>query len=142
MRKRPPLRFGPQINARAATRAAFFFHFSASRGRDSLSFVSQTVEEQLAELKQEVHGQGKILRRVDRRMRWATYGSIGKWLVYAGLALGAFVWLKPYLEMIASVAQRVEDGAGAVSGFKESWRDAFSDFVDTFRDPAGDGAEQ
>jgi len=105
--------------------------------------VSQTtVEDQLQELKQEVQGQGKILRRVDRRMRWSTYGAVIKWLIAAGLALGAFVWLKPYLDAIMSVAKRVESGAGVVTGFKESWKDAFSDFVDTFRDPAGDGEEE
>lgn len=104
--------------------------------------MSQTVEQQLEELKEEVQGQGKILRRVDRRMRFATYGSIVKWLVYAGLALGAFVWLQPYLEALVTTAQKIEEGAGAVSGFRDSWGAALESFVDTFRDPAGDGENQ
>jgi hypothetical protein len=89
--------------------------------------------ESLAEIREELEAHGKILRRLDRRMRYATYGSILKWTVYIGLAFGAFVWLKPYLEAIVGIAQKVEGTAGAVSGFRESWASAFEDFVGTFR---------
>jgi hypothetical protein len=87
----------------------------------------------LAEIREELEAHGKILRRLDRRMRYATYGSILKWLVYIGLALGTFVWLKPYLEAIVGVAHKLEGTAGAVSTFRESWATAFEDFMNTFK---------
>lgn len=91
----------------------------------------------LAEIREELEAHGKILRRLDRRMRLATYGSILKWVVYIGLALGAFVWLQPYLDAIVTTAQKIQNGAGAVSDFKQgfvdSWKDAWDDFVNTFK---------
>lgn len=90
----------------------------------------------LAEIREELEVHGKILRRLDRRMRYSTYGSILKWVVYIGLALGTFVWLQPYLEAIVGVAQKIEGTAGAVTGFRESWASALNGFVDTFKDTA------
>lgn len=87
----------------------------------------------LAEIREELEAHGKILRRLDRRMRYATYGAILKWVVYIGLALGVFVWLKPYLEAVVNMAQKLEGTAGAVSGFRDSWAQAFEEFVDTFK---------
>lgn len=90
----------------------------------------------LSKIQDELEAQGKLIRRIDRRMRYATYGSALKWLVYIGLALGAFVWLKPYLDAISLTAQKIQEGAGAVSGFREgfsdSWKDAWGGFVDSF----------
>lgn len=99
----------------------------------------------LSKIQEEIEAQGKLIRRIDRRMRYATYGSVLKWLVYAGLALGAFVWLKPYLEAIATTAQKIQDGAGAVTdfkqGFTDSWSDAWDDFVGSFKGTAPTDAE-
>ncbi len=90
----------------------------------------------LYHIQEELDAQGKMIRRIDRRMRYATYGSVLKWLVYAGLALGAFVWLKPYLEAITATAQKIQEGAGVVTNFKQSfadsWRDAWDDFLGSF----------
>lgn len=90
----------------------------------------------LAEIREELEAHGQILRRLDRRMRYATYGSILKWLIYVGIALGTFVWLQPYLEALVGLAQKVEGTAGAVSGFRDSWAQAFEEFMDTFRSGA------
>jgi hypothetical protein len=87
----------------------------------------------LAEIREELEAHGKILRRLDRRMRYATYGSILKWLVYIGIALGTFVWLQPYLEAIMGLAQKVQGTASTVSGFRESWATAFEEFMNTFK---------
>jgi len=95
--------------------------------------VSQTIEEQLASIREELETQGKAIRRIDRRMRYATYGTILKWVVYAGVALSVFAWLQPYLEAIMGLAQKVQGTASTVSGFRESWATAFEEFMDTFK---------
>lgn len=94
--------------------------------------MSQTVEEQLDLIREELEAQGKAVRRIDRRMRYATYGSILKWVVYAGVAFSVFTWLQPYLEAIIGVAQKIEGTAGAVSGFRQSWSEAFRGFAESF----------
>lgn len=95
--------------------------------------MSQAIEEQLASIREELETQGKAIRRIDRRMRYATYGTILKWVVYAGVALSVFAWLQPYLEAIMGLASKVEGTAGAVSGFRDSWATAFEEFMGTFK---------
>ncbi len=81
-----------------------------------------TVEEQVSELKEAVAEQGKVLRRIDRRMRFATYGNIVRWMVYVGLALGAFVWLKPYLDEKDVALLRSENAAYLDSLKGSAWK--------------------
>lgn len=90
---------------------------------------AQLIEEvrQLREITDETN---RMVRKLDRRARWAAAGVAIKWLIYAGIILGTFVWLQPYLEAVANTYAQAQNflGSGEVEPGEEG------SFADQLRD--------
>ncbi len=59
------------------------------------------------ELEEENH---KMLKRMERRDRWARIFKIFYWLIIVGTALGAYYFLQPYIKILEETIKTVSPG--------------------------------
>lgn len=70
--------------------------------------MDQDIQAIRAELKKVVklsEENNTMLRRVDHRAKMAVLWGIFRWAIVIGVALGAFYYIQPYLEQLATIYQ-------------------------------------
>ncbi|HEY4507474.1 MAG TPA: hypothetical protein VJJ47_01135 [Candidatus Paceibacterota bacterium] len=87
-------------------------------------------ETQIREIRELAEETNRLVRKLHSRARWATAGSAIKWLIYAGIAFGTFVFLQPYLEAVLSGYQKIQGlvGGGTAPSGDPSFADQLRNF--------------
>lgn len=89
--------------------------------------------EELRELKEQVHENNKILKKMQARNRLATLGHILKWSIYIAIAVYAYIYLQPFIEEAQNVIEQVKETTSAVGDFRRQADENFSNIIDRFR---------
>jgi len=65
----------------------------------------------------------KILRRMQRAMRWGRFFSLLYWLIIIGSAVGAYYFLQPFIASFQETFQSFTSGVGSLQNVGQQLQD-------------------
>ena len=88
----------------------------------------QEIKEKMDELTEMVKENGRMTKILYRKAKISTAVSIVRWVVIIGVAIGAFVFLQPYLEKLVQTYESISKMSQTFSGNGTSTMDSFVNF--------------
>ena len=79
-----------------------------------------TENKELREIREMVKENNRMLRKIQTRFRWATFGTILKWTIYIGIAVGSWYYLQPFVDQMRETVNSLQEAGGAVKELKNS----------------------
>lgn len=77
-------------------------------------------DKEIRDIKEMVRENNRILKKMQSRFRWATIGTVVKWIIYLGILFGTWYYLQPFFDQMKETFISIQEAGGAVSGLKEN----------------------
>ena len=86
-----------------------------------------------SELYELVKDTNKRVKRIERKERWRSIGSIFKYLVYIAIAVGTYYYVQPYIAQVGQIYQQVQEAASGIKDIKSSASGGLSALLEQFK---------
>ena len=85
-----------------------------------MAFMEEIETKELLEKELELAKENnKILKRIQRGMRWGNFFSIVYWLFILGTAVGAYYFIQPFIESFGDTYGSISKGVGGLQGVEQ-----------------------
>jgi len=80
--------------------------------------MNPDIETQIAEIKEMVKENNKILKKIQTGNRWVIIMGFAKWIVYIAILVGTYAVLQPYLNQMIGLYSGIQESADTLSDIK------------------------
>jgi hypothetical protein len=80
--------------------------------------MNPDIETQIAEIKEMVKENNKILKKIQAGNRWVIIMGFAKWIVYIAILVGTYAVLQPYLNQMIGLYSGIQESADTLSDIK------------------------
>jgi len=94
--------------------------------------MNPNIEAEIAQIKQMVEENNKLLKKIHAAGRWSMILGFVKWAVYIGLIVGSYALLQPYLTQMMETYTGIQESAGALSDLKSQTQGINFDVLNQF----------
>ena len=95
-------------------------------------------KQEIENLKKIVGNNNKLLKKIDKRMKYAAIAGYVRLVIYIGLLVGAFALLRPYYEKGVEVYENISRNTEKVAEFQDKATINFGEIIDFFRAPSSE----